>query len=115
MASNGKKCQALISILLEGQKINWPKEMKLAKKLIAFCDDIKFWEQVKKDIHNEYDLCSLSYYLTTNGKASISKQKNSFFLDKIDKQSYTLEEDKVSEDLNLEQKPKTLKDFLKNG
>jgi hypothetical protein len=115
MNIDGKKCKQLISSLLQGQKVNWPKEMKLAKKLIAFCDDMAFWEQVKKDLHKDYDLCSLSYYLTQNGKASISKQKNAFFLDKTKKTEYTLQEEKVSEDVNVETKMKTLKDFLKNG
>lgn len=57
---------------------NWPREMKIAKKLLYICPDIEAWQALKLP----FAIHSLSYFLTEVGKVFIPKsQKNPHLLD----------------------------------
>lgn len=113
MKPDSTKCQLLVEMFLQGQKIVWPRQIPIAKKLIAFCDDLSFWLKIKNNLKME--VFSLNLFLSEFMMKKLESEKKLFFLDKVEKKSYTLETEKISEDVEKTKKIKTLKDFLKNG
>ena len=111
----------LVSLFLkEPNKINYPKEYALAKKLLLSYDDFSFWKgsllESKRRVLN-----SLAYFLTEEGKLFL---KNSFFYHQkrkdinigLLKPSHTpLKKEKVGKNLKRTsiKKISTL-DFIKN-
>lgn len=105
---NHDNCKFLISNFLKG-KINWPKEIKIAKKLLKEYPEVKFWEKVYMDTYPS----SLSMFLTGSGKKFLEKEFESYSLTKT-KEPIKLEESPV---INIKEnkdrnKPKTLQQFI---
>jgi len=95
------------------QKGFWPKEMKMANKLIKEYDlDFLLW------VIPPYNkkVPSLAYFMADYGKEYLSSQFFNFKNEKTDltpkANNIQLSETKIGEDVVLDKKPRTLKDFL---
>lgn len=114
----------LIDILLASKVgINYGKEIKAAKVLTSLTKNQDFWEQVCLP-----KVPSLVYFIKPENMAIIEYQFEEFkkkrwlnsiksrknFLDFSSRQ-YTLEEDKVSENVEINKPILSIKDFLKYG
>ena len=91
--------------------ISWGKEIKIAKKLLKFNPEVKFW----KSLQTPTPIFSLSWFLTTEGKdfLRVSKLKQKMSLPKPSERAIL--EDKIGEDKEISKKPKTIFEFLNYG
>ena len=106
------KCKLLVSHFCAHAKfVNWGKEIKIAKKLLADNSEVKYWLslQLSKPIF------SLSWFLTKEGKdfLQVSKLKQNLVLPKASERAILKE--KIGEDKQIETKPKTIFEFLNHG
>jgi hypothetical protein len=106
------KCKLLVSHFCAHAKfVNWGKEIKIAKKLLADNSEVKYWLslQLSKPIF------SLSWFLTKEGKdfLQVSKLKQNLVLPKASERAIL--KDKIGEDKQVSQKPKTIFEFLNHG
>jgi len=106
------KCKLLVSHFCAHAKfVNWGKEIKIAKKLLADNSEVKYWLslQLSKPIF------SLSWFLTKEGKdfLQVSKLKQNLVLPKASERAIL--KDKIGEDKQISQKPKTIFEFLNHG
>ena len=104
-----KLCQFIIKKYIN-QKIDWPKEIKIAQKLIKTYKSYSFWNQLKPA-----NLPSLAFFFTEDGKKfmAIEKIKDGLELDKPIK--FEIQELKIGEDKNVCKKPKSLLEFINYG
>ena len=111
----------LVSLFLkEPNRINYPKEYALAKKLLLSYDDFSFWKGSLLDCKRRV-LNSLAYFLTEEGKLFL---KNSFFYHQkrkdvnvgaIKPNEIPLKKEKVGKNLNRTSTKKfSTLDFIKN-
>ena len=111
----------LVSLFLKDpQKINYPQQYAIAKKLLTSYSDFTFWKgyllECKRGVLN-----SLAYFLTEDGKLFL---KNSYFyhqkrenldLDSSEKKQIPLNKEKVGKNLEKKTVKKiSLLDFIKN-
>jgi hypothetical protein len=94
-------------------KYFWPREMKMAKKLISTYD-LEFLLWVIPPYNRK--IPSLAYFMADYGKQYLSEQffnykKNTCDLSPVI-QNITLSQDKIGEDIVVKKQPKTIKDFL---
>ena len=106
------KCKLLVSHFCAHAKfVNWGKEIKIAKKLLTENSEVKYWLslQLSKPIF------SLSWFLTKEGKdfLQVSKLKQNLVLPKASERAIL--KDKIGEDKQIFQKPKTIFEFLNHG
>ena len=106
------KCKLLVSHFCAHAKfVNWGKEIKIAKKLLADNSEVKYWLslQLSKPIF------SLSWFLTKEGKdfLQVSKLKQNLVLPKASERAIL--KDKIGEDKQIEKKPQTIFEFLNHG
>lgn len=85
-------------------------ECAIAKKLYAKYPDLDFWQSVPL---YRFTLPSLAYFLKNKGKIDLD-QKYQMFKATKRPEAPVLALDKLGEDVKVERKIKTLKDFL-NG
>ena len=108
--TNHKLCQLIVKKYVKGN-INWPREIKIAQRLVKRFNSFDFWDNLK-------DLASpppsLAWFLKSEGKAFILKEYESFNLN-LNKEKVILQENKVKEDKNICKKPKTLLEFINYG
>jgi hypothetical protein len=105
--SNHKLCQFIIKKYIN-QKVDWPREIKIAQKLIKTYKGYSFWNRLKSA-----NLPSLAFFLTEDGKKFIAMEKIKDNLE-IDKSiKFEIQEIKVGEDKKVSKKPKTLLDFIR--
>ena len=116
MPSKRKKVNNIYQYLVwkfcqEPEKVNWPKEIVIAKSLIK-----DHGEQIFKDLSFDgIKIESLAQFRTEKFKNYLNKQKE---LSKLDfrKEHAILDKDKVGEDPKINKaKPKTLLEFLRDG
>jgi hypothetical protein len=107
---NHKLCQFIVKKFVLGN-INWPREIKIAQKLIKKFNTFDFWNNLK-ELGSPPP--SLAWFLKPEGKSFLIKEYESFNL-KIDKNIVKLEKYKSGEDKNICKKPKTLLEFIKYG
>ena len=104
--------------LSESAKIFWPKEIKLAKKLLESFPELKFWRDHAFTIFDKKPN-SLTAYLTSNNVKTLSINYHNFVklknLDLDNRKCYTLEEEKIGEDKVYPKKNKSVLDFIRNG
>jgi hypothetical protein len=105
-----KLCQLIIKKYTTGQ-INWPREIKIAQKLIKKFKSLEFWINLK-ELGSPPP--SLAWFLKKEGKAFLLKEYESFNMN-FDKNIVNLEQNKISEDKKICQKPKTLLEFIRYG
>lgn len=99
----------IIKKFVKSKNIPWGYEVNQAKKLIKFEENAWFWANIQPK-----ELKSLDWLLSYEGKKFLIKQKTLLDVDKNDKTSYNLKDDKIGNDKHITRKPKTLKEFL-NG
>ena len=106
------KCKLLVNHFCSQAKfINWGKEIKIAKKLLAENSDVKFWLSLQAP----NPVFSLSWFLTKDGKdfLQVSKLKQNLVLPKASERAIL--KDKIGEDKQISKKPKTVFEFLNHG
>lgn len=110
-------------LLVDKRNISYPLEMKMAKKLAAISKDQKFWNSIPETKVN-----SLTYFAKKENLDIIKYLHEQFVKDEwvkfiqskinrldFSKESPTLSEQKVGEDVNIKKKINSIKDFLKYG
>ena len=105
-----KLCQLIVKKYIKGQ-INWPREIKIAQKLIKKFKSFEFWDNLK-DLGSPPP--SLAWFLKAEGKAFLLKEYEDFNLN-LNKEEVILKENKVEQDKNICKKPKTLLEFIRYG
>ncbi|MAF24963.1 hypothetical protein CL634_05245 [bacterium] len=99
-------------------KIFWPKEIKLAKKLLESFPNLEFWRDSAVGIFDRKPK-SLTAYLTSENLKSLHYKYHSYTkmkdLDFSNRKCYTLEEGKVGDDKTFPRKDKNILDFLRNA
>ena len=88
---------------------NYPAEIMMAKRITAKYPEVDFWEKVELG----FQLNSLAYFLTSDGEQVIRKKYAGFKFDVTQPVSYNIHSQKIGEDVKIDYRPKTLKDFLK--
>jgi hypothetical protein len=103
------KCQLIVNRFCGHIKsLPWGREIKIAQKLIKIEPEASFWLSLE---HKK--LSSLSWFLTEEGKLFLKTSKLKESLRLKENPSLKIEEEKIGEDKQIEQKPKTVLDFLK--
>mgnify|MGYP006969489835 CR=1 FL=1 len=104
-------CKFIIEKFVDPKKINWPRDMKIAKKLIKEYCDFDFW----KFVSLQTDLYSLAFFVSVKGKQLLKDRHELYEKQKIDldKAKPEMSEEKLGEDAKIAP-PKSLKDFLTN-
>ena len=107
--TNHKLCQFIIKKYVN-QKVDWPREIKIAQKLIKTYKGYSFWNSLK-----DLKLPSLAWFLTDEGKKFIATEqiKDKLILEIPEK--IQLKENKLGEDKKVCQKPKSLLEFITYG
>lgn len=113
MSEKHKLCQYIINKYIEEGKINWPREIKIAQKLIRFYPEQMFWE----DLPPLTKLYSLAYFLSGEGINYLKERYMVFSNDGIE---ITLDDTidlaslpKIGEDKKVKNVAKNLRDFLR--
>lgn len=106
-----KFCKLLVAKFVKSDKISWPKEIKIAQKLLKIKEDGDFWI----NLHSDLKITSLAWFLTKEGKAFLVTQERINSLELSPKETHLIQDEKLGEDLNLKKKPKTVFDFLNYG
>lgn len=106
--NNHKLCQFIIKKYVK-MPVAWPKEIKIAQKLIKKYKNYSFWNNL-----NQIKLPSLAWFLTEDGQKFINTQLKIQNLKEIEKESYKISDKKIGEDKNTCQKPKTILQFIRS-
>lgn len=88
--------------------INWPREIKIAQKLLKEYKGYQFWNNL-----NQIKLNSLAWFLTEDGKKFINLEIKKQSLSYAKSKTYEIQDKKIGEDKILQNKPKNLLEFLK--
>ena len=107
---NHKLCQLIVKKYIRG-RINWPREIKIAQRLVKRFNSFDFWDNLK-ELGSPPP--SLAWFLKPEGKAFILKEYECFNMN-LNKEEVPLNENKIGEDKKVCQKPKTLLDFIRYG
>jgi hypothetical protein len=108
--SKHKLCQLIVKKFIRGN-INWAREIKIAQKLIKKFNCFEFWNNLK-ELGSPPP--SLAWFLKPEGKAFLLKEYEAFKLN-LNKEEVILSKNKIGEDKNVCQKPKTLVQFIRYG
>jgi hypothetical protein len=108
--NNHKLCQLIVKKYIKGT-INWPREIKIAQRLIKKFKSFNFWDNLQ-ELGSPPP--SLAWFLKSEGKAFLLKEYESFNMDLNTKKIY-LNENKIGKDKKVCQKPKTLVEFIRYG
>jgi len=103
-----KICQFIIKKYIK-ENINWPREVKIAQKLIKKFNIFKFWQNLQE---LKSPPPSLAWFLKPEGKAFLLKEYEAFKLI-LDTEQIILKENKIGEDKKVCKKPKTLLQFIR--
>jgi len=105
-----KLCQLIVKKYVNGN-INWPREIKIAQRLIKKFNSFNFWNGLK-ELKNPPP--SLAWFLKPEGKAFLLMEYENFKLC-FNKNKIYLGASKIGEDKKINFKPKTLLSFIKRG
>jgi hypothetical protein len=108
--NNHKLCQFIVKKYVKGT-INWPREIKIAQRLIKKFKSFDFWDNLQELASPPP---SLAWFLKSEGKAFLLKEYESFNMN-LNKEQVFLNENKTGEDKKVCQKPKTLLEFIRYG
>lgn len=111
--SNGHKlCQFIILKYIKNN-INWPREVKIAKRLIIKFKSFNFWKNLEEF---KITLPSLAWFLKPEGKAFLLKEYEKFNLNINNiKNDNNIFKFKIGNDKKICKKPKTLVEFIRYG
>ena len=107
---NHKLCQLVVKKFVKGN-INWPREIKIAQRLVKRFNSFDFWDNLK-ELGSPPP--SLAWFLKPEGKAFLLKEYELFNLN-LNQNIIKLQENKIQEDKNICKKPKTLLEFIRYG
>jgi len=110
LKSNHKLCQLIVVKYIK-KNINWPREIKIAKRLIKKFNSFEFWDKLKE---LKSSPPSLAWFLKSEGKAFLLKEYELFNL-KLNKNNIELKQNKFGQDKKVCQKPKSLLEFIRYG
>jgi hypothetical protein len=108
--TNHKLCQLIVKKYVKGN-ISWPREIKIAQRLVKKFNNFDFWDNLK---NLGSPPPSLAWFLKSEGKAFLLKEYEDFNLN-LNKPKIELQKNKVEEDKNICKKPKTLLEFIRYG
>ena len=108
--SNHKLCQLIVKKFVKGN-INWPREIKIAQRLVKRFNSFDFWDNLK-ELGSPPP--SLAWFLKSEGKAFILREYESFNLN-LNTEIIKLEDNKVQDDKKICKKPKSLIEFIRYG
>lgn len=108
MQSNHKLCQFIIKKYVKNN-IDWPKEVKIAQKLIKKYKRFNIWGSIK-----EIKLPSLAWFLTDNGENFINLELKKLNLELNSANKFVLQDRKIGADKNTCHKPKTVLEFIRS-
>jgi hypothetical protein len=106
--TNHKLCQFIVKKFIT-KNIDWPREIKIAQKLIKNYPEYIFWNSLKV-----INLPSLAWFLTKDGENFLAIEKKKEQLD-IKRIKFKLNKIKVLEDKKVCQKPKNVLEFIRYG
>ena len=108
-----QKCKyVILNFCKDVGKINWGKEVKIAKKLLKVCPDMENWGK----INMAEKPTSLSWFLTEEGREFLVLAEKRRKLDLDTKKTYSLLENKIGKDPTVKsKKPKSTLDFLNSN
>lgn len=89
--------------------MNWPREIKIAQRLIKKFKSFEFWNNLK-ELGSPPP--SLAWFLKAEGKAFLLREHESFNIN-LNISKIELKENKVENDKNICKKPKTLLEFIR--
>lgn len=107
---NHKLCQFVVKKFVKGN-INWPREIKIAQRLVKKFNSFDFWDNLK-ELGSPPP--SLAWFLKAEGKAFILREYESFNLN-LNTEIIELEDNKVQHDKKICKKPKSLIEFIRYG
>jgi hypothetical protein len=118
--------QTIVEKFVRKEEQNWPRDMKVATRLLKKFPEHGFWEWLEP-----YPLVSNLAFLQNKEILDTLKERYSLFLQQKDLKrskeklkesfdskaaiSYNEENSKVGEDIHIVKKPRTLKEFLNYG
>lgn len=91
------------------EKPNWPRDMKIAKKLWAQFPKFDFWE----GWNPASKFPSLASFLTPYGQKLLNSQWKIHTLELSAPKSYILSKEKIGEDVEINKKPRSIMEFIK--
>ena len=108
-----QKCKfVILNFCKDVGKINWGKEVKIAKKLLKLFPNMENWGKINM---GEKPV-SLSWFLTEDGNEFLILAEKRRKLDLDTKKTYSLSEDKIGKDSGTkDNKPKSTLDFLNSN
>lgn len=109
-STNHKLCQLIVKKYIKGQ-VNWPREIKIAQKLVKKFNSFDFWDNLK-ELGSPPP--SLAWFLKPEGKAFLLKEYESFNIN-LNKEEVILNENKIGQDKKVCQKPKNVLEFIRYG
>lgn len=109
-STNHKLCQLIVKKYIKGQ-VNWPREIKIAQKLVKKFNSFDFWDNLK-ELGSPPP--SLAWFLKPEGKAFLLKEYESFNIN-LNKEEVILNENKIGQDKKVCQKPKSVLEFIRYG
>lgn len=105
-----KICQFIVKKFVKGN-INWPREIKIAQKLVKRFNSFGFWDNLK-ELGSPPP--SLAWFLKAEGKAFLLREYENFNLN-LNTEIVKLEDNKVQYDKKICKKPKSLIEFIRYG
>ena len=108
-----QKCKfVILNFCKDIDKINWGKEVKIAKKLLKLFPTMENWGKIEM---GEKPV-SLSWFLTEEGNEFLILAEKRRELDLDTRKTYLLSEEKIGEDSDTKQNaPKSTMDFLSSN
>jgi len=105
--TNHKLCQLIIKKYIP-VNINWPREIKIAQKLLKEYKGYQFWNNL-----NQIKLNSLAWFLTEEGRKFINLELKKQSLKETKKQIHNIQDKKIGEDKKTCRKPKNVLEFIR--
>jgi len=100
--------KSLILKFVDPKTRNWPRDMKIAAKLLAEFPDSEFWE----GYNPTRQFPSLASFLTPFGHSLLVKQWRIYKLELKPQKTHNLAEEKLGEDKEIKAKPRSIFEFL---
>ena len=104
----GNLLKEIIGLLVQKENVNWPRDMKIAKRLYTQYPEIEFWRSLVMERS-----VSMAFFITEHSLKYIEKQWLNYHLEPSNIEKYELAEIKIGQDVAVDKKPKTILEFIK--
>lgn len=101
--------ELVIRLLSHILKINWILELGMTKRLLSKYPSIEFWN----NFNVPFQIDSLKILMSEWGQKYITEKYNLFLHTQKQDKNIEISDSKLGENIVIESKPKTIKDFLK--